>query len=226
VHTWQGDYLLAFLMAGEGRRLHGVTTPSERYIAEHVVVAMAPTMTQQILFDPVLPVQRTQSVQRIGMGAAIKCFPIYPTAFWRSKGLNGNILSNSTPFGASFDNSPPSGSPGVIFTLVENVHARRFSTLSAEQRKAEVVDALALVLGEEARHPTGYVEHDWTTEPWIRGGAASFFPPGVLTEYRYLFGDPIGRLHFAGTETGQQWWGNMEAALASGERAANEILAA
>jgi monoamine oxidase len=48
----------------------------------------------------------------------------------------------------------------------------------------------------------------------------------MLTEYRYLFGDQIGRLHFAGTETGQRWWGNMEAALASGERAAREILAA
>jgi monoamine oxidase len=213
-------------MIEHGRNNVRVTTPDERYVAEHVVVAMAPTMTQQILFDPVLPVQRTQSVQRIGMGSAIKCFPIYPTAFWRSNGLNGNVLSNSTPFGAAFDNSPPGGSPGVMFALVENAHARRFSTLTAEQRKAEVVDGLALFLGEEARHPTGYVEHDWSTDPWIRGGAASFFPPGVLTEYRSLFGEPIGRLHFAGTETGQRWWGNMEAALATGERAAKEILAA
>ena len=87
-----------------------------------------------------------------------------------------------------------------------------------------MLDDLALAFGEEARHPTGYVEHDWSVEPWIRGGAASFFPPGVLTEYRYLFDRPIGKLHFAGTETGQAWWGNMESALESGERAAREIL--
>jgi monoamine oxidase len=57
-----------------------------------------------------------------------------------------------------------------------------------------------------------------------RGGAASFFPPGLLTEYRYLFGKAIGRIHFAGTETGSFFWGNMESALESGERTANEVL--
>jgi monoamine oxidase len=202
-----------------------VTTPSGRYVADHVVLAMAPTMTQQILFDPVLPVDRTQSVQRVGMGSALKCFPIYSTPFWRKNGLSGQVLSNSTVFGAVFDNSPPNGSPGVLFALVENVHARHLSTLSPEERKAAVLDDLALAFGDEARHPTGYVEHDWSAEPWIRGGAAGFFPPGVLTEYRYLFDRPIGGLHFASTETGQRWWGNMEAALESGERAANEILA-
>ncbi len=203
-----------------------VTTPDVSYVADHVVIAMAPTMTQQILFDPVLPVHRTQSVQRVGMGSAIKCFPIYPTPFWRSRGLSGNVLSNSGVFSAVFDNSPPSGSPGVLFVLVENTHARRFSTLSEGERKAEVLDALAPAFGDEVRNPSGYVEHDWSTEAWIRGGAASFFPPGVLTEYRYLFGDPIGRLHFASTETGHAFWGNMEAALESGERAAQEIHAA
>jgi monoamine oxidase len=45
-----------------------------------------------------------------------------------------------------------------------------------------------------------------------------------LTEYRYLFGKAVGRIHFAGTETGSFFWGNMESALESGERTANEIL--
>jgi monoamine oxidase len=39
-------------------------------------------------------------------------------------------------------------------------------------------------------------------------------------------GGPIGRLHFAGTETPRQFWGNMEAAMGTGERAAQEILSA
>lgn len=207
-----------------GRGRVRVTTTRGRYLAGDVVVAMAPTMTQQILFDPELPVHRTQSVQRTGMGSAIKCFPVYPTPFWRASGLNGVVQSNSTPFAGVFDNSPPDGSIGVLFALVENVHARRLSRMSAGARKAEVLDGLGLAFGDEARHPTRYVEQDWSAEPWIRGGAAGFFPPGVLTEYRYLFGRPIGRLHFAGTETGTQFWGNMESALASGERAATEIL--
>jgi monoamine oxidase len=215
----------ATLIERQGKSVR-LTTPDARYVAGDVVIAMAPTMTQQILFDPVLPVHRTQSVQRTGMGSAIKCFPVYRTPFWRAHGLSGLVASNSTPFAAVFDNSPPSGAPGVLFCLVENVHARRFSTLSPQARKAEILDGLALVFGDEARHPIRFVEHDWSTEPWIRGGAASFFAPGMLTEYRYLFDAPIGGLHFAGTETGTVFWGNMEAALASGARAAREVLAA
>jgi monoamine oxidase len=106
------------------------------------------------------------------------------------------------------------------------VRAYRFSALSPRKRRAEILDALALAVGDEARDPIRYVEHDWSAEPWIRGGAAAFFAPGMLTEYRYLFGEPIGRLHFAGTETGTTFWGNMEAALGSAERAAKEVLAA
>jgi monoamine oxidase len=37
-------------------------------------------------------------------------------------------------------------------------------------------------------------------------------------------GGPIGSLHFAGTETGRAFWGNIESALQSGQRAAREIL--
>jgi monoamine oxidase len=207
-----------------GKRSVRLTTPEGSYVADHAVIAMAPTMTQQILFDPMLPVPRTQSVQRTGMGSAIKCFPVYKKPFWRDKGLSGIVQSNSTPFAAAFDNSPADGSPGVLFALVENVHARRLSGLSPAKRRAEVLDGLALALGDEARKPIRYVEQDWSAEPWIRGGAACFFGPGLLTEYRYLFGTPIGRLHFAGTETGTRFWGNMEAALASGERAAKEIV--
>jgi monoamine oxidase len=213
-------------MIEHGTKNVRLTTPSGQVVADHVILAMAPTMTQQILFDPVLPVDRNQSVQRIGMGSAIKAFPVYSKPFWRDKGLSGSVFSNSSVFGAAFDNSPPSGSPGVLFALIENVQARRLSALSPEARKKIVLDDLAVAFGDEARHPIRYVEQDWSSEPWIRGGAAAVFPPGVLSEYRYLFDKPIGRLHFASTETGRQWWGNMEAAMASGERAAREILSA
>jgi monoamine oxidase len=201
-----------------------VTTPNGRWVAGDVIVAMSPTMTQQILFEPALSVQRNQSVQRTGQGSCIKAFPVYKTPFWRAQGLNGIIQSNSTPFSGVFDNSPADGSVGVLFALIENVAARRFGKLSADERKAEVLDGLALALGEEARHPVRYLEQDWAKEPWLRGGAAAFFAPGVLTEYRYLFGAATGRVHFAGTETGTAFWGNMEAALESGERAVKEIL--
>jgi monoamine oxidase len=211
-------------MIEHGARSVRVTTPNGVWLADRVIVAMAPTMTQQILFDPVLPVARNQSVQRIGMGATIKAFAVYKTPFWRQQNLSGTIQSNSTIFGTAFDNSPKDGSLGVMLVLIEGNEARELSTWPKSRRQAAVVNGLAKALGKKALHPTKYSDQNWTQEPWIRGGAASCFPPGVLTEFRYLFEKPIGRIHFAGTETGTKWWGNIESALESGERAANEVL--
>ena len=211
-------------MIEHGARSVRVTTPNGVWVADHVIVAMAPTMTQQILFDPVLPVMRNQSVQRIGMGATIKAFAVYETPFWRKRNLSATIQSNSTIFTTAFDNSPKDGSLGVILVLIEGNNARELATWSQSRRQAAVVNGIAKALGRRALHPTKYMDQNWTTEPWIRGGAASCFPPGVLTEFRYLFEKPIGRIHFASTETGTRWWGNIESALESGERAAIEVL--
>jgi monoamine oxidase len=37
---------------------------------------------------------------------------------------------------------------------------------------------------------------------------------------------PVGRIHFAGTETATRWMGYMDGALEAGERAAGEVLEA
>jgi monoamine oxidase len=211
-------------MIEHGGKTVRLTTPKGRWVADHVIVALSPTMTQQILFDPELPVDRNLSVQRTGNGAAIKAFPIYKKPFWRDKGLNGVIQSNQyLPF-ISFDNSPPKGDVGVLLALIENENARRLGAMSRHDRKAVILDSFAKAFGPEARNPIGYVEHNWSSQAWIRGGAASYFSPGLLTDYQYLFDKRIGRIHFAGTETATSYWGTMEGALASGDRAAQEVL--
>ncbi|HEV8167317.1 MAG TPA: FAD-dependent oxidoreductase, partial [Actinomycetota bacterium] len=58
------------------------------------------------------------------------------------------------------------------------------------------------------------------------GCYAGFFPPGVWTSYGTALRAPVGRLHWAGTETATVWTGYMDGAARSGERAAAEVLAA
>jgi monoamine oxidase len=52
------------------------------------------------------------------------------------------------------------------------------------------------------------------------------FPPGVLTEFGPALRAPVGRIHWASTETAQMWHGLVEGAIRSGERAAQEVLQA
>jgi monoamine oxidase len=60
-----------------------------------------------------------------------------------------------------------------------------------------------------------------------KGGAINaHFPPGVLTTLGHAFRQPVGRIHWAGTETASRWFGFIEGAIRSGERTAEEVLQA
>ena len=49
--------------------------------------------------------------------------------------------------------------------------------------------------------------------------------PGLYARLGAALRAPVGRLHFAGTETAQVWNGYLEGAIEAGERAATEALA-
>jgi monoamine oxidase len=206
-----------------------VRVVSERgtIIAERVIVAVAPNMAGRIHYDPPLPISRDQLTQRTPAGWAIKAFASYATPFWRDAGLNG-FVSNPTPgalVDGVFDNSPPSGTPGVLYALVEGDAARTWGDRPAAERKAAVLDALATFFGPQARTPTDYLEHDWAAVPWIRGGASTAFAPGAWTEYGEALRTPVDRIYWAATETAVEQWGSMDGALSAAERAVHEVLA-
>jgi monoamine oxidase len=196
--------------------------------ADHVIVAVPPTMAGRIAYDPPLPAARDQLTQRAPMGAAIKCFASYPTAFWREAGLNG-FVNNLTPgamIDGVFDCSPLSGTPGALLGLIEGDAAREWGPRPAAERKTAVLEAFATYFGPEARTPTDYREKDWATEPWIRGGATMAFAPGTWTEYGPALREPVDRIHWAGAETATAACGSMDGAISAAARAVQEVLAA
>ncbi len=48
--------------------------------------------------------------------------------------------------------------------------------------------------------------------------------PGTLTAYGSTLREPVGRIHWAGTETATVFAGYMDGAVRSGERAAAEVV--
>jgi monoamine oxidase len=192
---------------------------------KRVVVAMAPSMQTGIRFDPGLPPRRAQLAQRFPMGSVIKVNVFYDSPFWRADGLTGFTISDQGPCKVTWDNTPPSGKPGVLVTFFEGQDARRYSVRPAAERRAAVVACLARYFGPKARKPLDYVEHDWLRERWSRGCYVGIMPPGVMLDYGMTLRPPIGRVHWAGTETATRGAGYMDGAVQSGERAAAEVLA-
>jgi monoamine oxidase len=195
--------------------------------ADHVIVAVPPTIAGRIDYDPPLPMNRDLLTQRSPMGWGMKVFAAYPTPFWRRAGLNGivSIIDPDSVLSGVFDNSPPDGKPGVLYGLIEGDAAREWGPRPAAERRAAVLDAFARFFGPQAREPIDYLEQDWASMPWIRGGATMVFAPGTWSEYGAALRAPVDRIHWAGTETAIEQWGSMDGAISAALRAVHEVLA-
>ena len=172
-----------------------VRTPRGNWRGKRVIVTVPPALAGRIIYRPILPPGRDQLTQRMPMGSVIKCMVVYDEPFWRADGLSGMATSDTGPVKLSFDNTPPDGSPGVLLGFIEGQEAR--DLFDAPRAKEE----------------------------WSRGCYVGLPTPGALVGYREAIREPVGPIHWAGTETATVWNGYMDGAIESGQRAAVEVLA-
>jgi monoamine oxidase len=204
----------------------GVTVHGDGVVVrgKRAIVALAPPLAGRIAYDPPLPGYRDQLTQRMPLGTVAKCMAIYDEPFWRAEGLSGQGMSDTGPVKLTYDNSPPDGSPGVLLGFLEGRHARELGRISADERRAAVVDCFARLFGPRAARPDSYVERLWAEEEWSRGCYGCHMPTGAWTSFGPALHEPVGPLQWAGAECATVWNGYMDGAVRSGQRAAEEAL--
>ena len=208
-----------------------VRSGTEEFTARRVIIAMTPQDANRVHYAPTLTTQRIMLQKMWPIGGGWKTFAVYKTPFWRAQGLNGGAITDLPAALYTADNSPPDGSLGVLLSFFGTANQKFEFGGSPSQlndpraRRGAVLDAFAKIFGEKARHPIQYLEKDWMREPWI-AGCKSPVPPGMLTMYTSAISDPVGLIHWAGTETAPVNVGAMDGAVRAGERAAREVAAA
>jgi monoamine oxidase len=205
----------------------GVTVQSDGVAvkAKRAIVAIPPTLAGRIDFEPILPFERDQLTQRYAQGTLTKVAAVYDRPFWRDRGLNGQAVDTGGPVSATFDDSPPDSSLGVLFGFVGGDRARAYNSLSPSARRSAVLSQWSALFGSRAGSPRDFFETTWAGEQWTRGCPVGILGPGTLLAYGPRIRQPVGRIHWAGTETSTYWNGYMDGAVRSGERAAGEVLA-
>jgi len=210
--------------------------------AKRCIVAIPPALAGRIVYSPTVPALsargslRDQLTQRYPMASILKVNVIYPRPFWRDAGLAGQVTSDSGAVRATFDNTPypdpqtPTVTPGAMLGFIEADEARYWTTRTRNERYQQVINDLANYFGPQALAPlggiNGYYEALWNAEEFSAGGPTGVPMSGAIVEYAQMLREPIGLLHWAGTETATRWSGYMDGAVESGERAASEVAAA
>lgn len=209
------------LGAGVEVAADGVTVRARR-----AVVAIPPTLSGHLRYEPKLPADRALLPQRLPAGSSCKIALVYDEPFWRSDGLSGQSLAPASSIPVTIDACAATTPPGILNTFACGPHARALWRLDPPARRHLIIDEMKARFGPKASYVRGYVEQDWAEEEWTRGCFMAHYPPGVLTQLGHLLREPVGRIHWAGTETSPVMNGFIDGAVRSGERVAREVLAA
>jgi monoamine oxidase len=113
----------------------------------------------------------------------------------------------------------------VLFGFVGGDNARSYNTMSFAARRSAVLNQYAGWFGPEAMNAINFFDTNWSDEMWTRGCPVGIPSLGTLLSYGPVIREPVGQIHWAGTETSTYWNGYMDGAVRSGERAAAEVLA-
>ncbi|WP_242089757.1 NAD(P)/FAD-dependent oxidoreductase [Curtobacterium sp. DN_7.5] len=193
--------------------------------ARQALVAVPPPLYSRISYEPPLPRRQHQLHQHLSMGFVIKVHAVYDRPFWRGAGLSGTAFSPYELVHEAYDNSMHGSEQGTLVGFVSDQHADDVFALSAEDRKARVLDSLAHFYGDEARRPVVYYESDWGTEEWTRGAYAASFDLGGLVRYGADQRAAVGPLRFASSDLAGHGYQHVDGAVRIGREVAAEILA-
>jgi len=192
--------------------------------ARQVIVAVPPVVALDIDYAPALPRAKTRLLRRIVPGNERKWAAVYDRPFWRDAGLSGQGVGGAGPADTTFDNTPPQGAPGIMFGFVGGAGSAAAKGQSRSTHRAALTENLVAFYGDEARNMTRYIESRWSEDRWTKGCPVGHAGRNVLATLGPQLRKPVGAIHFAGTETADYWFGYMDGAVRSGERAAREVL--
>lgn len=202
----------------------GVTarTAAADFRADFAIVAVPPPMAARIRHEPELPDARATIERNSHMGIVYKAIAVYPEPFWRASGSAEMIMMDDPGCGV-FDSSPPGG-PGHLCVLVGGREALVLDQLSSSDRKDKILSALAGQLGPGVLDPAGWHEKSWHLDPHAGGGYLAL--PDLEADFDIPMSvDPVGRVHWAGSELAEDHPGYLDGAIEAGERAAREVAA-
>ncbi|MUL80919.1 MULTISPECIES: flavin monoamine oxidase family protein [unclassified Mycolicibacterium] len=208
------------------RRPDGTVTvgcPAGVVHARAVIVAVPPQHRTGIEFNPPLPKPYAELAANWPQGNLSKAYAAYDRPFWRANGCSGEALSDEGPVFITFDVSPGDGNssgPGILLGFTD---ARTFDRLSPAQRREQALSGFATLFGDSALQPIDYIDHCWGSEQFAPGGPTAAVPPRSWTQYGQWLREPVDAIHWAGTETADEWTGFLDGAVRSGQRAAAEV---
>lgn len=218
--AWGGEGVTAVLAGGE-------RIAADRAL---VTVPIALLRAGKPSFEPPLPAQQQEAIERIGYGAGVlaKIYLRFPEVFWPTQSKWFGRLPDAPDRRGTFNtfvaHHEETGLP-ILLSFANGQTARRYDLETPDEAvKDAAVASLRKMFGaNRVPEPEAFVFPRWLSDPWSRGG---YTYPGVGSpvEDRERHARPLAdRVFFAGEATEPGEYGTVHAALWSAELAVTSL---
>ncbi|XP_063056321.1 peroxisomal N(1)-acetyl-spermine/spermidine oxidase-like [Engraulis encrasicolus] len=244
--SWDGGF------CDDEKRLYPVNIEcenGEKILCDHVVVTFSLGCLKAApatMFDPQLPDDKREAIEKLGFGCVAKIFLLYEEAFWERDAQSIILMwDDETP--ASLSDASPQWQKNIqLFTVMRprekfgdvligwccNRVAQQIQNLT----EAELSDALTSnfrrFMGVPSIPcPKTIMRTQWQSKPFVRGGY-SYVPPGVDAAIMDQLAAPLSsrkrptedlQVLFAGEATIKTQYSTVQGALMSGHREAERL---
>jgi monoamine oxidase len=188
--------------------------------ADHLICTVPFPVLRNVEITPPLPAEKQRAIAELQSTSVARVFLQTRTRFWEPQGLSGVLLTDR-PW-AVFTHTPdPASHRGILESYSAGAEARRMAKTQESPLPLAVRETAAAFPELPDQFEGGAVKF-WDEDEWARG-AYTWFKPGQMRSLLPLVGRTEGRLLFAGEHTSDHP-GWMQGALASGVRAAREVM--
>jgi monoamine oxidase len=197
-----------------------VRTGKKIFEADHLVLAVPPSVWDGIRFGPALPAELA-----VQMGPAVKYAAKVDSPFWEEQGWSQYGMGDGAlgmTWDATFQQTPAEG-PRALMGFAGGPGAEACLKVPAADRDAFFRDQFSAFFPDFPQHAEGKgAFFRWPEDPWTRAGY-SVPAPGQITTVGPTLAAGLGRLRFAGEHTNFAFFGYMEGGLGSGARLARRL---
>ncbi|MFG2040060.1 flavin monoamine oxidase family protein [Dactylosporangium sp. NPDC048998] len=197
--------------------------------SDKVILALPFTMLRECdLTKAGFSAVKMRSINQFDLGSNAKLHVQFTRRPWVSQGYGGSTYTNMTGFQCAWDdtvNQPTT--TGVLCEFPGGSQTRAWTGAAFGAAPAAQVTSLLNQLepmypGISAAYNGKAYRDAWPLNPWSKG-AYSAQKPGQYTSFFGIEGVREGNVHFAGEHTSIEYFGYLNGAVESGERAAKEV---
>ena len=187
--------------------------------ADYLICAIPFTVLRSISVAPAFSEGKQRAIRELSYNSVTRVYVQSPARSWIADGLSCYIATD-LPIGTVWDcTEGQSGARGILECYTSGQRARALASFSEPQRIRTVVENLQKVFPGASYEKSASVI--WDADPLAKGAFAWFKRDQMSTLLPHI-ARPEGRIFFAGEHT-SPWFGWMQGALESGNRAAHEV---